>query len=142
MKGRPVTIRTMDVGADKPLDKDEETALNPALGLRAIRYCLAEPQMFLTQLRAILRASAYGPINLLIPKMVFCGLVTACLFAGAPTVFSPLARKPTIEGVVLAPSAFSITLILVFPSIMATHEFVVPRSIPITFDIKYFLFFD
>ena len=69
MKGKPVTIRTLDVGADKPLDKGEETALNPALGLRAIRYCLAEPQMFLTQLRAILRASAYGPINLLIPML-------------------------------------------------------------------------
>ncbi len=69
MKGRPVTIRTLDVGADKPLDKDEETALNPALGLRAIRYCLSEPQLFLTQLRAILRASAYGPINLLIPML-------------------------------------------------------------------------
>jgi phosphotransferase system enzyme I (PtsI) len=69
MKGRPVTIRTLDVGADKPLNKDEETALNPALGLRAIRYCLSEPQLFLTQLRAILRASAYGPINLLIPML-------------------------------------------------------------------------
>ena len=69
MKGKPVTIRTLDVGADKPLDKAEETSLNPALGLRAIRYCLAEPQMFLTQLRAILRASAYGPINLLIPML-------------------------------------------------------------------------
>jgi len=69
MKGRPVTIRTLDVGADKPLDQDEETALNPALGLRAIRYCLSEPQLFLTQLRAILRASAYGPINLLIPML-------------------------------------------------------------------------
>ena len=69
MKGLPVTIRTLDVGADKPLDKDEETALNPALGLRAIRYCLAEPQMFLTQLRAILRASAFGPIHLLIPML-------------------------------------------------------------------------
>ncbi len=69
MKGRPVTIRTLDVGADKPLDADEETALNPALGLRAIRYCLSEPQMFLTQLRAILRASAFGPIKLLVPMM-------------------------------------------------------------------------
>jgi phosphotransferase system enzyme I (PtsI) len=69
MKGRPVTIRTLDVGADKPLDKDEETSLNPALGLRAIRYCLAEPQMFLTQLRAILRASAHGPIKLLLPMI-------------------------------------------------------------------------
>ena len=69
MKGRPVTIRTLDVGADKPLDAAEQTALNPALGLRAIRYCLSEPQMFLTQLRAILRASAFGPIKLLVPMM-------------------------------------------------------------------------
>jgi phosphotransferase system enzyme I (PtsI) len=71
MKGRPVTIRTLDIGADKPLHPHhtDETALNPALGLRAIRYCLTEPQMFLTQLRAILRASAYGPIHLLIPML-------------------------------------------------------------------------
>jgi phosphoenolpyruvate-protein phosphotransferase (PTS system enzyme I) len=69
MKGRPVTIRTLDIGADKPLDAAEHTALNPALGLRAIRFCLAEPQMFLAQLRAILRASAYGPIKLLIPML-------------------------------------------------------------------------
>ncbi|MES2760498.1 MAG: phosphoenolpyruvate--protein phosphotransferase [Pseudomonadota bacterium] len=69
MKGRPVTIRTLDIGADKPLDQTEHTALNPALGLRAIRYCLAEPQLFLTQLRAILRASAYGKVRLLIPML-------------------------------------------------------------------------
>ncbi len=69
MKGRPVTIRTLDIGADKPLDAAEQTALNPALGLRAIRFCLAEPQMFLQQLRAILRASAFGPIKLLIPML-------------------------------------------------------------------------
>jgi phosphotransferase system enzyme I (PtsI) len=69
MKGRPVTIRTLDIGADKPLDQMEHTALNPALGLRAIRYCLAEPQIFLTQLRAILRASAHGKVRILIPMM-------------------------------------------------------------------------
>ncbi len=69
MKGRPVTIRTLDIGADKPLDVLEHTALNPALGMRAIRYCLAEPLMFLTQLRAILRASGFGPIKLLIPML-------------------------------------------------------------------------
>jgi phosphotransferase system enzyme I (PtsI) len=69
MKGRPVTIRTLDIGSDKPIDEDEQTSLNPALGLRAIRYCLAEPHMFITQLRAILRASAYGPIKLLIPML-------------------------------------------------------------------------
>ena len=69
MKGRPVTIRTLDVGADKPLDPTEHTALNPALGLRAIRYCLAEPQLFLTQLRAILRASSFGKVRILIPML-------------------------------------------------------------------------
>ena len=69
MKGRPVVIRTLDIGADKPLDVAEQTALNPALGLRAIRFCLAEPQVFLAQLRAILRASAYGPVKLLIPML-------------------------------------------------------------------------
>ncbi|HEY1044136.1 MAG TPA: phosphoenolpyruvate--protein phosphotransferase [Telluria sp.] len=69
MKGRPVTIRTLDIGADKPLDQMEHTALNPALGLRAIRYCLAEPQIFLTQLRAILRASAFGKVRILIPML-------------------------------------------------------------------------
>ncbi|MBA5605829.1 phosphoenolpyruvate--protein phosphotransferase [Duganella sp. FT3S] len=69
MKGRPVTIRTLDIGADKPLDQTEHTALNPALGLRAIRYCLAEPQLFLAQLRAILRASAFGKVRILIPML-------------------------------------------------------------------------
>ncbi|MGV7208403.1 phosphoenolpyruvate--protein phosphotransferase [Oxalobacteraceae bacterium A2-2] len=69
MKGRVVTIRTLDIGADKPLDQSEHTALNPALGLRAIRYCLAEPQIFLTQLRAILRASAFGKVRILIPML-------------------------------------------------------------------------
>ncbi|MYM34297.1 phosphoenolpyruvate--protein phosphotransferase [Duganella sp. FT94W] len=69
MKGRPVTIRTLDIGADKPLDQSEQTALNPALGLRAIRYCLAEPQIFLTQLRAILRASAFGKVRILVPML-------------------------------------------------------------------------
>ncbi|WP_338770585.1 phosphoenolpyruvate--protein phosphotransferase [Massilia sp. METH4] len=69
MKGRPVTIRTLDIGADKPLDTVEHTALNPALGLRAIRYCLSEPQIFLAQLRAILRASAFGKVRILIPML-------------------------------------------------------------------------
>ncbi len=69
MKGKPVTIRTLDVGADKPLDHHEHNILNPALGLRAIRYCLKEPQIFLTQLRAILRASAFGTVHILIPMI-------------------------------------------------------------------------
>ncbi|WP_027795976.1 phosphoenolpyruvate--protein phosphotransferase [Paraburkholderia acidipaludis] len=74
MNGLPVTIRTIDVGADKPLDSmgggdGYETAANPALGLRAIRWSLSEPQMFLTQLRAILRASAFGTVKMLIPML-------------------------------------------------------------------------
>jgi phosphotransferase system enzyme I (PtsI) len=73
MAGRPVTIRTFDLGADKDL-KPETTAgdrvkTNPALGRRAIRLSLAEPKMFQTQLRAILRASRFGPIKLLIPML-------------------------------------------------------------------------
>lgn len=75
MAGLPVTIRTVDVGADKPLDRmsiselRHEHALNPALGLRAIRWSLSEPAMFRQQLRAILRASAYGKVRLLIPML-------------------------------------------------------------------------
>jgi phosphotransferase system enzyme I (PtsI) len=71
MNGLPVTIRSVDVGADKPLDdnRHEASHLNPALGLRAIRWCLADPAMFLTQLRAILRAAAHGQVNLLIPML-------------------------------------------------------------------------
>jgi phosphotransferase system enzyme I (PtsI) len=71
MKGLPVTIRTVDVGADKPLDRTakDEAHLNPALGLRAIRWSLADPSMFLSQLRAILRSAVHGQVNLLIPML-------------------------------------------------------------------------
>jgi phosphotransferase system enzyme I (PtsI) len=71
MQGLPVTIRTVDVGADKPLDdtRRDDAHLNPALGLRAIRWSLADPAMFLTQLRAILRAAAHGRVHLLIPML-------------------------------------------------------------------------
>ncbi|SCY74476.1 phosphoenolpyruvate--protein phosphotransferase [Nitrosospira sp. Nl5] len=69
MRGLPVTIRTFDLGADKNLDSAKRVAANPALGLRAIRLCLAEPHMFNTQLRAILRASHYGQIRILVPML-------------------------------------------------------------------------
>jgi len=75
MRGLPVTIRTVDIGADKPLDRmsanelRHEHALNPALGLRAIRWSLSEPGMFRQQLRAILRASAFGKVKILIPMV-------------------------------------------------------------------------
>jgi len=72
LDGRPVTIRTMDIGADKSalyLHLPKET--NPALGFRAIRFCLERPGLFKTQLRAIYRASAYGSVQMMIP-MIIC----------------------------------------------------------------------
>jgi phosphotransferase system enzyme I (PtsI) len=72
MKEKPVTIRTFDLGADKQAESFEglsRVAPNPALGLRAVRFCLAEPKLFLTQLRAILRASHYGNVQILVPML-------------------------------------------------------------------------
>ena len=70
MEGKPVVIRTLDLGADKTASEvDGGEMPNPALGLRAIRYCLAEPQLFLGQLRAILRASRFGRIRILLPML-------------------------------------------------------------------------
>ena len=81
MQGLPVTIRSVDVGADKPLDRTvkEQAHLNPALGLRAIRWSLADPGMFLSQLRAILRAAAHGQVNLLIPMLGHAKEITQTL---------------------------------------------------------------
>ena len=69
MDGMPVTIRTFDLGADKQAETLGRVAANPALGLRAIRLCLAEPRLFHHQLRAILRASHYGKVRILIPML-------------------------------------------------------------------------
>ncbi len=72
LKGIPITIRTLDLGADKEADgccHKIQPASNPALGLRAIRLCLKEPQLFRPQLRAILRVSAYGPVRIMIPML-------------------------------------------------------------------------
>ncbi|MDT0139254.1 phosphoenolpyruvate--protein phosphotransferase [Acidovorax sp. PRC11] len=83
MQGLPVTLRTIDVGADKPLDgkaaKEAPSHLNPALGLRAIRWSLADPSMFRTQLRAVLRAAAHGPVNLLFPMLAHVGEIRQTL---------------------------------------------------------------
>ncbi len=71
LKGRPVTIRTLDLGADKQVDAGRASAVcnNPALGLRAIRLCLHDPALFRPQLRAILRVSAEGPVRLMLPMI-------------------------------------------------------------------------
>ena len=89
LKGLPVTIRTVDIGADKPLERmsaqdlRHEHGLNPALGLRAIRWSLAEPGMFRQQLRAILRASAFGKVRILIPMVAQLGEIKLIMEAVA-----------------------------------------------------------
>ncbi len=81
MAGKPVTIRTLDIGSDKTLDGDATVATNPALGLRAIRYCLAKPELFATQLRALLRATVHGHVRILIPMISHMHEVRAALQA-------------------------------------------------------------
>jgi phosphoenolpyruvate-protein phosphotransferase (PTS system enzyme I) len=90
MKGLPVTIRTVDIGADKPLDRlsaqelRHEHGLNPALGLRAIRWSMSEPGMFRQQLRALLRAAQHGPVRILVPMVAH--------LSEARSIFETLAR--------------------------------------------------
>ena len=70
LAGKPLTIRPLDLGADKQIDGNATSpSTNPALGLRAIRLCLKEPSLFFPQLRAIYRASAYGPVRLMLPMI-------------------------------------------------------------------------
>lgn len=103
MRGLPVTIRTVDIGADKPLDRmtlhelRREHTLNPALGLRAIRWSLADPGMFDSQLRAILRAAAFGPIRLLVPMITHPGEIRATREALA-RVQSGLSAEGVVHG--------------------------------------------
>ena len=73
LQGLPLTIRTVDLGADKEVDgvgrQSSHIRSNPALGLRAVRLCLKEPEFFRPQLRAILRASKHGPVRIMIPML-------------------------------------------------------------------------
>lgn len=71
MAGKKVVVRTLDIGADKQVDYfklDKED--NPAMGFRAIRICLERPEIFRTQLRALIRASAYGEIAIMYPMII------------------------------------------------------------------------
>lgn len=79
MGNLPVTIRTFDLGADKQISGMQRVANNPALGLRAIRLCLAEPNLFHTQLRALLRASAFGNMKILVPMLSGAGEISQTL---------------------------------------------------------------
>ena len=116
MEGLPVTIRTIDVGADKPLDDTvpDEAHLNPALGLRAIRWSLADPAMFLTQLRAILRAAAHGQVNLLIPMLAHASEIRQTLslvdFARAELDNRGVAYGPVKLGAMIEIPAAALTL--------------------------------
>lgn len=97
MAGKPVTIRTLDIGADKTLEQDTAVAINPALGLRAVRYCLAQPELFATQLRAILRASAYGHVRILIPMITSMQEVFAVRYAISQALQQVHIIKPELK---------------------------------------------
>jgi phosphotransferase system enzyme I (PtsI) len=111
MEGQPVTIRTFDLGADKQLKGAERVANNPALGLRAIRLCLAEPQLFRTQLRALLRATHYGNVKILVPMLSSVSEINQTLQFIAATKQSlddegiPYDRDVKIGGMIEIPAA-------------------------------------
>jgi phosphoenolpyruvate-protein phosphotransferase (PTS system enzyme I) len=113
MRGRPVVLRTLDLGADKALNGsgEQHTMPNPAMGLRAIRFCLAEPQIFLTQLRAILRASHYGKVKILLPMLAHAHEIdqTLTLIAQAKAQLDergqPYDKEIQIGGMIEIPAA-------------------------------------
>ncbi len=111
MDGQPVTIRTFDLGGDKQLNGTKRVSNNPALGLRAIRFCLAEPQLFRTQLRALLRATHYGDVKILIPMLSSVSELNQTLQFIAATKQSldeegiPYDREVKIGGMIEIPAA-------------------------------------
>ncbi len=111
MAGQPVVIRTFDLGADKQIKGAERVANNPALGLRAIRLCLAEPQMFRTQLRALLRATHYGNVKILVPMLSSVSEINQTLQFIAATKHGldddgiPYNREVKIGGMIEIPAA-------------------------------------
>ena len=111
MAGLPVTIRTFDLGADKQIKGAARVANNPALGLRAIRLCLAEPQLFRTQLRALLRATHYGDVKILVPMLSGVSEINQTLQFIAATKQSldiegiPYNRDVKIGGMIEIPAA-------------------------------------
>ena len=130
MQGMPVTIRTVDIGSDKPLDRmsvnelRHEHALNPAMGLRAIRWSLSEPSMFRQQLRAILRASAHGKVQLLVPMLAHVSEIrlTFEAIARAQQQLSEAARpygQVRIGAMIEVPAAA-----LVLPTFLKYFDFV------------------
>lgn len=130
MNGLPVTIRTVDIGADKALERmsanelRHEHALNPALGLRAIRWSMSEPAMFRQQLRAILRAAAFGNVRVLIPMVAHMSEVLHTLesLARARQQLDDAGRaygKVELGAMVEVPAA-----VLILPAILRYFDFV------------------
>jgi phosphoenolpyruvate-protein phosphotransferase (PTS system enzyme I) len=111
MEGLPVTIRTYDLGADKEAEGRDRLITNPALGLRAIRLCLTEPERFLIQLRALLRASHFGKVNILIPMLASARELdqTLALIAQAKQALDekgvPYDREVKLGGMIEVPAA-------------------------------------
>ncbi|MCC6867377.1 MAG: phosphoenolpyruvate--protein phosphotransferase [Burkholderiales bacterium] len=114
MNGQPVTIRTFDLGADKQaegLAGLARVAANPALGLRAVRFCLAEPRLFQTQLRALLRASHYGKLRILVPMLASSAEIDQTLAAIAEAKASlddqgvPFDAAVEVGGMIEIPAA-------------------------------------
>ncbi len=111
MDGLPVTIRTYDLGADKHINGTEHSSTNPALGLRAIRLSLTEPQMFLVQLRALLRASHYGKLKILIPMVMSAAEIDQTLHYIAQAKqtlakrYIPYDRNVEVGGMIEIPAA-------------------------------------
>jgi len=96
MEGKPIIIRTLDIGADKRVDYFQlEEEENPAMGLRALRICLTRPEVFRTQLRALYRASAYGKLSIMFPMITSVWGVRECRRA-----CQAVQRELTQEGIV------------------------------------------
>jgi len=130
MQGLPVTIRTVDIGADKPLERmsvtelRHEHALNPALGLRAIRWSLSEPSMFRQQLRAILRASAFGKVKLLVPMVAHVSEIKL-LFEALARAKQQLSDAGRAFGSVEVGAMIEIpAAVLILPAVLQRFDFV------------------
>lgn len=130
MDGLPVTIRTVDIGSDKPLDRmsvnelRHEHMLNPALGLRAIRWSLADPVMFEVQLRAVLRAAAVGPVKLLFPMLSSVREIRATL-ASLARVRQQLTDEETSFGAVEVGAMIEVpAAAMVLPTFLQHFDFV------------------
>src|SRR5205823_14819401 len=98
MQGRPVVIRTLDLGGDKLPIGHRSHEPNPALGLRAIRFTLRHPQLFRTQMRAMLRASVHGKLRIMLPMIAAVGELRE-----AKTQIDAIKAELAKEGVPVAP---------------------------------------